>query len=73
MALWKITSKVNAVKRGQQLVKGMSVEIPTMGTSNPLAQVKYHQQIVDALNAKYAMHLDVFFVTGSYFDCERID
>lgn len=73
MALWKISVKFDTNKGGQKLVKGMFVEIPTTSTSDPLALSKYHQQIVDALNSKYAMHLDKFFVTGSYFVSERID
>ncbi len=72
MALWKITVKFNTVRKGQRLEKGMSVEIPTPSTSDPLGSSKYREQVAAAFSNRYAINLDASVINHSYFDSEKI-
>lgn len=71
MALWKITVKNKVRKVGMHLDEGMSVEIVTSSTTNPLHQSNLFPQIRQLFENKYGINPEQYVNTG-YMESERI-
>ena len=75
MALWKLTVKRSGVINGVRLEKGMSIEMTTMSSSNPLTcnLSQNAPQINRLFENKYGVDLmKGHLVTSNYLESERI-
>ncbi len=71
MALWKISVKRKVSKVGLRLEVGMSVELVTSTTLNPLTQSKNISQIRQLFESKYGIDPEHYANTG-YMESERL-
>ncbi len=71
MALWKISVKRKVSKVGLRLEEGMSVELVTSSTLNPLSQSKNFPQIRQLFESKYGIDPEHYVNTG-YMESEKL-
>lgn len=57
MALWKFTTKMTRTCNGVHIEKGMTVEVVTTTTSNPLNNPQGRDQIAAAFMNKYGVDM----------------
>ena len=57
MPLWTFTTKMSRMCNGVRVEKGMSVEVVTTTTCNPINNPQGRKQITDAFMRKYAIDL----------------
>jgi len=70
MALWTITVKSSGITNSIRYEKGMSVEVITPSSSNPISYVPAGQQlIIDAFMRKYGLDVKAAHILSSgYLD-----
>lgn len=73
MALWKLTTKHTRTVNGVHIEKGMTAEVVTATTSNPLNNPQGRDLITNAFMAKYAIDLKkAANLTSGYLDCVKV-
>jgi hypothetical protein len=71
MPLWKFTTKTSRMCNGVRVEKGMSVEVVTPTTSNPINNPQGRKQIADAFMRKYDVDLQkAVMILSSYLDSQ---
>ena len=69
MPLWKFTTKRKANTNCVNIEKGMTVEIVTRTSANPLGNPQGREQIAAAFMAKYGIDMKKgYYITGNYLD-----
>lgn len=69
MALWKFTTKRATTTNGVRIEKGMSVEVVTPTTSNPINTPQGREQIASAFMVKYGIDLKkAYYITSNNLD-----
>lgn len=70
MALWKFTTKRSGTINGIRIEKGMTIEVVTPNTSNPLNTPQGKEQIAVAFMHKYGVDLKkAHYLTSANLDC----
>lgn len=57
MPIWKFTTKMKRKCNGVSIEKGMTVEVVTQTTSNPLGNPQVRDQVAAAFMTKYGVDL----------------
>lgn len=74
MALWKLTIKRSSITNNVRLEKGMSIEIVSTGSSDPLGSSIYKDQIAQLFMNKYGVDMKkACAINRAFLEPERMD